>query len=942
MTAGLYYQFVYRALNVQGTSADSAVVTFPIDDAPGQPVSACLLVSSTKTSITISWEKAADTQTPAGTATGHYLYMDDGSQGDFSLVFSGAGYPDQVEHTVDGALVETGLPYRFYTVSENYVGLSTSTSAIAEFRACQAPSGLAAPTRVSTTDSSVELAWTAPEDDGGCTLTGYALLAGDEDAATAQGVSYAEVHSSAVGGDPTIGTFTVTELPPSASAGSNLRFKLMAFNEGGFSVTSTQSLRVVLASVPDQPTAPAARDSALTSPTMLRVTYSAPASVGGSPITNYEVQMDDGIGGGFHTVAGGAGSVYLRTYFTAYGGGACSYSEACELELVSYGLDGQQYSRTVTSISLTKGLTYMVRYRAANSIGWSDWSPVSHVQAANAPEAPEAPTVYATDGSSITLQINPTFEHNGSPVLSYALYMDSGSLGSQAFTLVPGYDGSAETYVVTTGVEGVVSGEKYRFVTTATNVHGESARSPEVRPAVGALPATPSQLTRSLTLSTRTQLTIEWAIEPDTEIPITGYALEWDQAEGEGVFYEIWNGRGRPEVQTYTIAVATGQKYSFRHRSFNANGESAFSPVLETFACVAPVAPGAPTWITSTTSSVSLSWVGSADDGGCPITEYRLFRDAGDGSGDASIEVHAAELAGNSAAVGQVVTELDPTDLGAAFVFQVWVVNDYTNHEISEPVKSGASSPILYAGVPGTPASAPARGASSGSLAIHVDISAIADTNGATLSSYHIAIDDGAAGAFVELQGESLDTLALSGSLATGVVQGRYYRVKYRGRNQIGFGPFSETAYILAADLPDQVEVSGTDAALSASIVGTGLAISWALPQNGGAEITEGQIKIRTSDGATLTEETTHCSLAEDSAEFDGRTCTIPLAALRTGEVTTNAYELAQGDPIVLVIRFKNEVGWSPDSAEYAPAGLLMEAVPHVPTLAPYRIDSGT
>mgnify|MGYP002630290051 CR=1 FL=1 len=96
MTAGLYYQFVYRAQNVQGVSADSAVVTFPIADAPSKPSSAPSRAASTKTSITVSWDKAADTQTPAGTATGHYLYMDDGAQGDFALVFSGAGYPDLV------------------------------------------------------------------------------------------------------------------------------------------------------------------------------------------------------------------------------------------------------------------------------------------------------------------------------------------------------------------------------------------------------------------------------------------------------------------------------------------------------------------------------------------------------------------------------------------------------------------------------------------------------------------------------------------------------------------------------------------------------------------------------------------------------------------------------------------------------------------------------
>jgi hypothetical protein len=131
--------------------------------------------------------------------------------------------------------------------------------------------------------------WTPPDDDGGCSITGYAILAGDEDQASSDGVTYSEVHSADVRDIPTLSTFTVTELPGTAAAGSNLRFKIMAFNEGGFSLTSTQSLRVVLASVPDQPSSAAARDASVTSASMLKVTYSAPASDGGSPITNYEV-----------------------------------------------------------------------------------------------------------------------------------------------------------------------------------------------------------------------------------------------------------------------------------------------------------------------------------------------------------------------------------------------------------------------------------------------------------------------------------------------------------------------------------------------------------------------------------------------------------------------------------------------------------------------------
>jgi hypothetical protein len=96
-------------------------------------------VSSDKTSISVEWTRAADTQTPAGTIIGHHLYVDDGYSGDFTLTFSGTNYPAIVTYTVSEAT--TGLPYRFYLVSENYVGLSDEASDISTHYACLAPSG---------------------------------------------------------------------------------------------------------------------------------------------------------------------------------------------------------------------------------------------------------------------------------------------------------------------------------------------------------------------------------------------------------------------------------------------------------------------------------------------------------------------------------------------------------------------------------------------------------------------------------------------------------------------------------------------------------------------------------------------------------------------------------------------------------------------------------
>ena len=100
--------------------------------------------------------------------------------------------------------------------------------------------------------------------------------------------------------------------------------------------------------------------------------------------------------------------------------------------------------------------------------------------------------------------------------------MDTGSLASQTFNEVTEYDISSSTYQVTTAVKVVVVGTMYRFVCTATNFHGESTYIVDVRAAFRRIPVQPAQILRSSLLSMRTQLAIEWSVEPDTEVPIIG------------------------------------------------------------------------------------------------------------------------------------------------------------------------------------------------------------------------------------------------------------------------------------------------------------------------------------------------------------------------------------------------------------------------------------
>lgn len=85
-----------------------------------------------------------------------------------------------------------------------------------------------------------------PLNDGGCPLYGYSILR--DDGASS---SFVEVHALQVNGNPSLDDFTVTDLPPSPT-GLTVKFKIVAYNKAGYSVTS-KSTSIVIASTPDAP-----------------------------------------------------------------------------------------------------------------------------------------------------------------------------------------------------------------------------------------------------------------------------------------------------------------------------------------------------------------------------------------------------------------------------------------------------------------------------------------------------------------------------------------------------------------------------------------------------------------------------------------------------------------------------------------------------------------
>jgi hypothetical protein len=104
---------------------------------------------------------------------------------------------------------------------------------------------------------------------------------------------------------------------------------------------------------------------------------------------------------------------------------------------------------------------------------------------------------------------------------------------------------------------------------------------------------------------------------------------------------------------------------------------------------------------------------------------------------------------------------------------------------------------------------------------VAVNIVIVPGYHGAPIVSYNIEIDDGFGGDFREVQGQTFNNLSLTGIVNTNIVSGVSYRLRYRARNEIGFGEYSEVAYILTASKPVNPTV------ISVVIVEDNVVISW-------------------------------------------------------------------------------------------------------------------
>ncbi len=254
------YTFTVTAANAVGTSAASAASTAvtPTSAAtvPGAPTSVNATAGSGQ--ATVSWTAPASN---GGSAITGYTVTS--TPGSLTATTTGA-----TTATVTG--LTNDIAYTFTVTAANAIGTSAASAASAAVTPSTVRTVPGAPTSVNATAGSgqASVSWTAPASDGGSAITGYTVTSSGGQTATTTGATTATVTGLT---NRTAYTFTVT-----------------AANAIGTSLASSASGAVTpttASTVPGSPTGVRATPGN----TKATVSWTAPASDGGSAITGYTV-----------------------------------------------------------------------------------------------------------------------------------------------------------------------------------------------------------------------------------------------------------------------------------------------------------------------------------------------------------------------------------------------------------------------------------------------------------------------------------------------------------------------------------------------------------------------------------------------------------------------------------------------------------------------------
>lgn len=552
LTNGTNYTFKILATNARGSSAysSSSAATSPAA-LPGAPTLGAVTAGANQ--IAVSWTAPASN---GGFAITDYTIEYSSDSGSTWTAFP---------HTASTATVITitgltnGTTYIVRVKAVTSIGAGPASANSSAQLVAAAPGQPNAPTLVNG-DAQVQVNWVAPASNG-CAISAYKI-----EYSTNGGSIWLQATSTASGT-----SFTVTGL----TNGTAHQFRVSATNCMGFGAVSAASTAVTPNPVPSQPTGLTVVGNGSGS---VSLSWTAPASNGGSAISDYRIE--------YSTDGGATWVVYT---------------------------DGVSSATTATVTGLTVGQNYSFRVSAVNGVGPSSSSQSTvPLAAATVPSVVvSAPIASVVPGTTTIIWTPPS---DGGSALTSAELQYSTNGGTTWVT----YSGSVDLSG-TISVTGLTGGQAYVFRVRANNFFGPGAWSPVAASVTFQAASAPAAIgSVSVTAgSTVGSINLSWQAPAANGSAITDYTIEYSTDGGT-----TWTTYTR-SPSTATNAVLTGlipgASYTFRVKAVNGVGSATASTAT------APVAATVSTYdVSKLPSNLKVNGSVSISDGKFSVTGDNL------------------------------------------------------------------------------------------------------------------------------------------------------------------------------------------------------------------------------------------------------------------------------------------------------------------------------
>ena len=588
LTPDTTLQYRVFAENRQGRGTPSAAVEATTEGvpegAPGRPRN--LMAEPSETAIDLRWDQPAQTGGGLIPVLGYQIEMSPANRVDW-VVQDSVETPDQ-DYRVEGLTPDTTLRFRVRAFNNSGVGEPSNivTATTLEEREEGVPG---APTRLTAKadgQTAIDLEWTAPSDTGSSAVTGYRI-----EVSSNAGSTWSNLTANT-------GSTDTSARHRGLQPGTTRHYRVSAINSAGTGATSNIAHATTAGDGDEETTVPGAPRNLTANArgeSRIDLSWTAPASDGNSAITGYRIEVSANAGQSWTTLASNTGST--STLFSHTG--------------------------------LSSASTRHYRVSAINAEGAG---PVSNVATATTgggvPGAPTGLVAAARGQSRIDLTWTAPTNDGGSAVTGYRIeYSENG--GQSWLVLVNNTASTATTYSNT----GLSPGTRRHYRVSAINGQGVGPVSNVAFAATGStVPGAPTNLTAAS--QGQSQIGLSWtAPASDGGSPIVGYRIE--VSENSGVGWTVLVQNTATTATTYSHnGLESGTTRHYRVSALNAAGVGPASNVAHaTTGASAPDAPKSLTAKANGTSQIDLSWTAPDNDGGSPITGYRVEASSDDSPG---------------------------------------------------------------------------------------------------------------------------------------------------------------------------------------------------------------------------------------------------------------------------------------------------------------------